>query len=131
MVRRDIATDECCFHATLIVGGAPMHPFGARARTAAFVFLECTDIGHANFLCIVVKLSSIQGVSIIFTRWVRQHEFAPRQCCTAVLTAPQIAVEKPVLYLSRCTKEVWLTLIVSICFYVSTQITFNSLISVN
>jgi len=108
-----------------------MHRFGARARTAAFVFLECTDIGHANFFCIVVKLSSIQGVSIIFTRWVRQHEFAPRQCCTAVLTVLQIAVEKPVLYLSRCTKEVWLTLIVSICFYVSTQITFNSLISVN
>jgi hypothetical protein len=131
MVNGEIETDECCFHATVFVGGAPMHPFGAHARTAAFVSPKCTEIGHANLLCIVVKLSSIQRVSIIFTPWFMEHEFAPRQCCTAVLTALQIAVEKLVLYLSRCTMWVWLTLIVSICFYVSTQITFNLLISVN
>jgi hypothetical protein len=131
MVKREIAIVACCFYATVIVSEVPMHRFGACARTAAFVFPECTDIGHVSYLRIVLKLSSIQGVSIIFTHWFMEHEFAPRQCCTAVLTALQIAVEKLVLYLSRCTRWVWLTLIVSICFYVSTQITFNLLISVN
>jgi len=131
MVEQDSTPRACCFYATLIVGRLPMHPFGAHARTAAFLFLKCTDIGHPNLLCIVGKLSSIQGVGIIFMRWMMQHTFAPRQCCTAVLTALQIVVEIRVLYLSRCTRWVWLTLIVSICFYVSTQITFNLLISVN